>query len=87
MSYILQTKREDLAAIQLKQVIAAHPTFLKAYQLLTLIYLHTGQYSQARQTIKTARKLDTTNEITLLYMHELTKREKKTKKRKRRRSG
>ena len=57
---------EDLAAIQLKQVIAAHPTFLKAYQLLTLIYLHTGQYSQARQTIKTARKLDTTNEITLL---------------------
>lgn len=68
---------EDLAAIQLKQVIAAHPTFLKAYQLLTLIYLHTGQYSQARQTIKTARKLDTTNEITLLYMHELTKKGKK----------
>ena len=57
--------------------IAAHPTFLKAYQLLTLIYLHTGQYSQARQTIKTARKLDTTNEITLLYMHELTKKGKK----------
>lgn len=75
---------EDLAAIQLKQVIAAHPTFLKAYQLLTLIYLHTGQYSQARQTIKTARKLDTTNEITLLYMHELTKKGKrKQKKRKR----
>ena len=28
---------EDLATIQLKQVIAAHPTFLKAYQLLALI--------------------------------------------------
>lgn len=68
---------EDLAAIQLKQVIVAHPTFLKAYQLLTLIYLHTGQYSHARQTIKTARKLDTTNEITLLYMHELTQKGKK----------
>ena len=76
---------EDLAAIQLKQVIAAHPTFLKAYQLLTLIYLHTGQYSQARQTIKTARKLDTTNEITLLYMHELTKKGKKENKKKRKR--
>ena len=27
---------EDLAIIQLKKVIAAHPTFLKAYQLLAL---------------------------------------------------
>ena len=33
---------EDLAIIQLKKVIAAHPTFLKAYQLLALLYLHTG---------------------------------------------
>jgi len=33
---------EDLAIIQLKKVIAAHPTFLKAYQLLALLYLHTA---------------------------------------------
>ena len=53
-------------------MIAAHPTFLKAYQLLALLYLHTAQYTKARQILKTARKLDTTNDITLRYMHELS---------------
>ena len=63
---------EDLAIIQLKKVISMHPTFLKAYQLLALLYLHTEQYAKARQILKEARKLDTTSEITLRYMHELT---------------
>lgn len=62
---------EDLAVIQLKKVVAAHPSFLKAYQLLALLYLHTEQYAKARQVLRTARKLDTTNEMTLRYMHEL----------------
>ncbi len=62
---------EDMAVIQLKQGITTHPDFLKAYQLLALIYLHTEQYSHARQVLRTARKLDTTNEITLHYIHEL----------------
>ena len=66
-----QQNGEDLAVIQLKQVISSHPTFLKAYQLLALIYLHTEQYPRARQILRTARKLDTTNEITLHYTHEL----------------
>ena len=68
-----QQNGEDLAVIQLKQVIASHPTFLKAYQLLALLYLHTGQYAKARQVLRTARKLDTTNETTLRYLHELTR--------------
>lgn len=66
-----QQNGEDLAAIQLKKVIASHPTFLKAYQLLALLYMHTEQYAKARQLIRKAHRLDTTNEITLRYMHEL----------------
>lgn len=62
---------EDLAAIQLRKVIAAHPTFVKAYQLLALLYMETEQYAKARQMIRRAHKLDTTNDITLRYMHEL----------------
>ena len=62
---------EDLAAIQLTKVVSAHPTFLKAYQLLTLIYMQAEQYAKARQFIRRAHRLDTTNEITLRYMHEL----------------
>lgn len=62
---------EDLAAIQLKKVIAAHPTFLKAHQLLALLYMQTEQYAKARQLIRKAHRLDTTNETTLRYLHEL----------------
>ena len=64
---------EDLAIIQLKKVIAAHPSFLKAHQLLALLYLHTEQYAKARQILRRAHRLDITNDITLAYMHELTK--------------
>lgn len=62
---------EDLAIIQLKKAIAAHPTYAKAYQLLGFLYLHTEQYANARQMLRTAYRLDTTNELTLRYMHEL----------------
>lgn len=62
---------EDMAVIQLKRAVSMHPTFLKAYQLLALLYLHSGQYVQARQMLKEARKLDTTNEMTLRYTQEL----------------
>ena len=64
---------EDLAAIQLQKVVAAHPTFLKAYQLLALIYIHTEQYAKARQALRKAHKLDSTNDITLRYMHVMKK--------------
>lgn len=62
---------EDLAIIQLKKAIASHPTYVKAYQLLGFLYLHTEQYANARQVLRSAYKLDTTNELTLRYMHEL----------------
>lgn len=62
---------EDLALIQLKKAVQAHPGFVKAHQLMGLLYLHGGQYSLARQSIRQAYKLDTTDAITLAYMHEL----------------
>lgn len=68
-----QQNSEDLAVIQLKQVIAAHPTFLRAHQLLALLYLHDDQYAKAKQVLRAARKLDTNNEMTLRYLHELTR--------------
>lgn len=76
-----QQNGEDLAIIQLKQVVASHPSFLKAHQLLALLYLHTGQYTRARQVIRQARKLDIGNEITLKYMHELTHQRGKQRRR------
>lgn len=63
---------EDLAIIQLKKVIQAHPTFLKAYQLLALLYMETQQYAKARQLLRRAYRMDITNTITLSYMDELS---------------
>lgn len=67
---------EDLAIIQLKKVIQAHPTFLKAHQLLALLYIETEQYAKARQLLRRAHKMDITNTITLAYMHELSQMQK-----------
>lgn len=63
---------EDLAIIQLKKAIAAHPSYVKAHQLLALLYIQTEQFSSARKELRTAHKLDTTDAITLRYMHEIT---------------
>lgn len=62
---------DDIAIIQLKKAVAAHPGYVKAHQLLTLLYLKNEQYSMARQEIRAAHRLDTTDPITLRYMHEL----------------
>ena len=62
---------EDLAIIQLKKAVDIHPSFVKAYQLLALLYLHTEQYSKARQAVRAAHKLDKTDDMTLKLMHEL----------------
>ena len=62
---------EDMAIIQLKKAVAEHPTYVKAYQLLALCYMETEQYANARTALRAAHKLDTTDPITLSYMHEL----------------
>lgn len=62
---------EDLAIIQLKKVLAERPDYIKARQLLALLYLHTEQFANARKELRMAHKLDTTDPITLRYMHEL----------------
>lgn len=58
---------EDMAVLQLRKVISAHPSFVKAYQLLALLYLKKEQYAKAKPLLRTAAKLDTTNEMSLRY--------------------
>lgn len=62
---------EDLAVMQLKKAIEMHPTYVKAYQLLALLYIMNEQYAEARKNIRIAHKLDKTDDITMRYMHEL----------------
>ncbi len=70
---LAQSGGEDMAIIQLKKAVAEHPTYVKAHQLLVLLYMETEQYAKARASLRTAHSLDTTDPITLSYMHELNK--------------
>ncbi|MCL2865829.1 MAG: tetratricopeptide repeat protein [Lachnospiraceae bacterium] len=69
---VCEQNGDDMAIIQLKKAVADHPNFLRAMQLLALLYLHTEQYTKARQVLVKARKIDTTNDTTLRYIHAMT---------------
>lgn len=60
----------DLAIIQLKKVCSTNPKYLRAHQLLALLYLKEEQYSQARDVLRKINKVDAGNTTTLLYLKE-----------------
>ena len=49
---------EDLAIIQLQRVLISYPHMMKAYQLLALLYIKTGEYSKAGKIIKKGLQID-----------------------------
>ncbi len=62
---------EDMAIIQLKKVISQNPKFVKAYQLLALLYMKRQEYERARKLLKKAAYIDKTNTTTLRYLQEI----------------
>lgn len=66
-----RTGKEDLAINELKKVVSENPNYVRAYQLLALLYMHRKQYSAARKMLAKALKLDRNNITTLRYMNEL----------------
>lgn len=62
---------DDLAIIQLRKVINLNPRFVKALQLLSLLYIYNEEYSKAYKYLKRAREIDVSNTITLRYIKEI----------------
>lgn len=62
---------EDLAVIQLKKVIQLNPHFIRAYHLLSLLYMKAGENEKAKKYLMKAAKIDVSNTTTLRYMKEL----------------
>ena len=62
---------EDMAIIQLKRVISQNPKFVKAYQLLALLYMKRQEYERARKLLRKAAYIDKTNTTTLRYLQEI----------------
>lgn len=67
----LEEGNGDLAIIELKKVVNLNPNYIRAYQLLGLLYIQRKQYAAARKILSRALKLDRNNITTVRYMNEL----------------
>lgn len=72
LSYV-QENNADMAIIELKRVVNMSPTYIRAYQLLGLLYMQRKQYAAARKVLTRAVKVDRNNMTTLSYLKELNK--------------
>lgn len=61
----------DMAIIQLKKILGVNVNFLKAQQLLALLYMKKGNNDKALKILKKAIKIDVNNTITLKYIKEI----------------
>ncbi|SFR81215.1 tetratricopeptide repeat protein [Anaeromicropila populeti] len=62
---------EDLAIIQLKKVTSLSPNFLRAQQLLALLYIKAGEKDKALRCLKKISKIDINNITTIRYLKEV----------------
>ncbi len=72
LNYV-QENNADMAIIELKKVVNLSPTYIRAYQLLGLLYMQRKQYAAARKVLTRAVKVDRNNMATLSYLKELNK--------------
>lgn len=61
----------DLAIIQLKKVVSTYPKFLKAQQLLALLYIEQEEWEKARRVLRRCIRVDINNTTTLRYIKEV----------------
>ncbi len=70
LAYCMQDSK-DLAVIQLKKVLSLNPKFIRAHQLLALLYIDSEQWEKAKRELDKCCKIDSGNTQTLRYMKEV----------------
>ena len=61
----------DLAVIQLKKVLSLNPRFIRAHQLLALLYINNEEWEKAKKELTKCIEIDTNNIATLRYLKEV----------------
>lgn len=61
----------DLAVIQLKKVLSLNPNFIRAHQLLALLYINQEEWEKAQRELVKCQRIDTNNTTTLRYLKEV----------------
>lgn len=81
-----QQESLDLAVIQLKKVLLMNPNYVRAYQLLALLYIKNEEWDKAKKELDKSLKIDNNDTTSLRYLKEvnekLPKEEEKGKKKK-----
>ena len=62
---------KDLAVIQLKKVLSLNPRFIRAHQLLALLYIDSEQWEKAKRELDKCCRIDANNRLTLRYLQEV----------------
>lgn len=61
----------DLAVIQLKKVLSLNPKFIRAHQLLALLYINGEEWEKAKRELTKCSEIDTNNVTTQRYLKEV----------------
>lgn len=61
----------DLAVIQLKKVLSLNPKFVRAHQLLALLYMNSNEWEKAKRELVKCVQIDVGNTTTLRYIQEV----------------
>ncbi len=61
----------DLAVIQLKKVLSLNPKFIRAHQLLALLYINGEEWEKAKRELTKCVQIDSNNTMTLRYLKEV----------------
>lgn len=62
---------KDLAIIQLKKVLSLNPNYIRAHQLLALLYIDAEDWQRAERELRRCEKIDVGNTTTKRYMKEV----------------
>lgn len=70
LTYCRQDSK-DLAVIQLRKVLSMNPKFIRAHQLLALLYMDSEQWDKAKRELVKCAEMDRNNIQTLTYLREV----------------
>ncbi len=62
---------DDLAMLQLRKAISIYPGYVRALQLLALLYMKNEEHEKAKRCLLRAQKTDVANTTTLSYLAEI----------------
>ena len=64
-------KKYNQALVQLKKVLSLNPKFIRAHQLLALLYMDSEQWDRAERELHKCMDIDRNNTLTLRYLKEV----------------